>query len=143
MIQAVPGMALMAAGETKPFITAGCIRALALPVAAWAAYHGAQIDSIAAIGTAAEAGSLTYVAWRLERLEAGLGTIVLTRAAFLLPVVLAAGLTRSACGGNMIAALLASTGLVLAIAGIGAAVMPSLRAHLRRALAPMIGQVAV
>ena len=143
MIQAVPGMALMAAGQTKPFITAGIIRALALPVAAWAAYHGARIDTIAAIGTVAEAASLTYVAWRLERLETGLGAILLSRAAFLLPVTLAAILTHAAAGGGFLSTCVSGAGLLLAIGGIGLAVMPSLRAHLRRALAPMMGPVAV
>ena len=138
MIQAVPGMALMAAGQTKPFITAGMIRALALPVAAWAAYHGARIDTIAAIGTVAEAASLTYVAWRLERLETGLGAVLLTRAAFLLPVALAAILTHAAAGASFLSTCIAGSGVLLAIGGIGLAVMPSLRAHLRRALAPMM-----
>ena len=143
MIQAVAGMALMAAGANKPFITAGVIRALALPVAAWAAYHGARIDMIAAIGTAAEACSLLYVAARLQSLEQGLGRILLSRALFLLPVALAALLARSAGESGLIAALLSGTGLVLAVLGIGAAVMPSLRAHLRRAFAPMLAPAAV
>jgi O-antigen/teichoic acid export membrane protein len=143
MVQAVPGMALMAAGETKPFIAAGFIRAGALPVAAWAAYSGARIDAIAAIGTVAEACSLIYVAWRLQRLEAGLGTLLLSRAAFLVPVAVAACLARCAAGTNMTAALVGGCGIVMAIAGIGLAVMPSLRAHFRRALAPIMGQVAV
>ena len=62
MMQAVPGMALMAAGQTQPFLIAGIIRATALPFALWSALGGAHIAMIAAIGAVGAASAASTVA---------------------------------------------------------------------------------
>ncbi len=85
MLQAVPGMALMALGETKPFLGAGLIRATALAPALVAAAHGYGIAAVAAAGVAGELASLAYVASRLEALRPGLATPLLMRTLALLP----------------------------------------------------------
>ena len=135
MIQAVPGMALMAHGATKPFFVAGFVRALALPFVLYAALNGAPIATLAAIGCVFEALSLTYVAYRLERLEAGLGLILLTRAAFLIPVAIACQLTSCAGTGSLVCVALSTIATTILVAAIGATVMPTLRNRLRRILA--------
>ncbi len=67
MLQAVPGAALLAKGVTRPFFTAGMIRATGL-LLAWAALSlGWGLEGAAAAGAAAELASLTYVTWRLDR----------------------------------------------------------------------------
>lgn len=134
MLQAVPGMALMAHGETRPFISSGIIRAAALPLAAVAAHQGANLATIAAIGLAFETGSLVYIAWRIDRLQSGLGPAFLLRASYLLPVGLTASLAASAAPDNasgMIAALLLT---LLAVAASGLALMPGLNILARRTL---------
>ena len=131
MMQAVPGMALMAAGQTQPFLIAGIIRAMALPFALWSALGGAHIAMIAAIGAVAELLSLIYVGFRLERLEAGLGGILLSRALFIIPAAVAAILSRHVGAGSLVHDLISAVAVCLAISGIGVAVMPSLCLHVR------------
>lgn len=133
MIQAVPGMALMAAGQTKPFLVAGTIRAAALPVALWAALHGASLPVIAAAGCAGEVASLLYVAARLEKLEAGLAKGILLRSLYLMPAGLAAYLIASISGTLMWTAMLAVLA-AFGILGCGVAVMPGVLARVRRLL---------
>lgn len=72
MIQAVPGMALMALGETRPFLGAGLIRATALLPSLLVAANGYGLAAVAAAGVAGEAASLVYVAWRLDALRPGM-----------------------------------------------------------------------
>lgn len=137
MMQAVPGMALMAAGETKPFLIAGLIRASVLPVVFHRAAHGASLEEIAAIGCGGEALSLLYVALRLRRVEPGLCTILLSRALFVIPAALAASLTVDAIGGGaLVWTMICASGLALAMLAAGCAVMPAMRALARRAIAP-------
>ena len=135
MMQAVAGMALMASGSTRPFIAAGVIRALALPVTAWVAMHGANIATIAAVGATAEVCSLAYVALRLEWLETGLGTIFASRALFVLPVALAAELVRGVIGGGVAVTAFSCAAVLLAVSAIGLTLMPALRAQLRHSFA--------
>lgn len=85
MLQVVPGMALMALGETKPFLGAGLVRATALAPALVAAAHGYGLAAVAAAGVAGELASLAYVASRLEALRPGLATPLLIRTLALLP----------------------------------------------------------
>ena len=134
MIQAVPGMALMAYGQTKPFFIAGLIRAHALPCVLWAASAGHSLAVLAAIGCVFEALSLIYVAVRLDAAERGLGGGLVVRSAFLAPVALSAVLAGNCSGGTLLCVTLLTGVLCLGVAGAGAALMPSLRAHLRRAL---------
>lgn len=134
MIQAVPGMALMASGETKPFLIAGIIRASVLPAALYAALHGASLAGIAATGCAGELASLLYISWRVERLQSGLACALLARALFLVPVAVAAALIAG-LGGDTIATALAAAAGLLAILGAGIAIMPGMLVRARRALA--------
>lgn len=66
MLQAAPGMALMALGDTKPLFWAGSIRALGVIMALWAAMNGHGLAGIAAAGFFAELASLFYVAIRVR-----------------------------------------------------------------------------
>lgn len=135
MIQAVPGMALMAHGETKPLLTAGVIRALALPCVFWAATHEAPLTTLSAIGVAFEALSLIYIAARLEKLDRGLGTMLVERAAYLAPVALFAGLVAAtAPHDSATAAILSAAITMTVVAASGIASMPSLNALARRAV---------
>ena len=142
MIQAVAGMALMASGSTRPFMVAGVIRALALPVAAWYAVRGAPIATIAAIGAAAEVCSLAYVAFRLERLEPRLGIILASRALFLIPVALAAELVRGANTGGLALTAFICAAVLLAVSAIGLTLMPALRAQVRHSFKTNAGPLA-
>jgi O-antigen/teichoic acid export membrane protein len=85
MLQAVPGMALMASGDTTPFLYAGLIRAGALVPACAAAIMGEGLVTIAALGTVGEFASLIYVTWRIGQEQPGLARAFLLRAGFLIP----------------------------------------------------------
>jgi len=67
MIQAVPGMALIAVGETRPLLYAGLIRASALGLAFAAAVQDYGVVGVALAGTVGELASLTYVVWVMLR----------------------------------------------------------------------------
>ncbi|MGQ0457095.1 MAG: oligosaccharide flippase family protein [Hyphomicrobium sp.] len=95
MVQAAPGMALMAAGETKPMLAAGIIRAHALPFVLLAASFDASLAALAAVGFAFEALSLAYIVVRVERLECGLGAALLARASLLAPIAVLAAAARA------------------------------------------------
>ena len=135
MLQAVPGMALMAAGETKPFLIAGLIRASVLPIIFNRAAHGASLEEIAAIGCSGEALSLLYVALRLQRLERGLCATLLSRAMFLVPAAVTASLTAYAVPGGLVWTMTWASAMALGLLATGAAVMPSIRALIRGAIA--------
>lgn len=101
MLQAVPGAALLAKGITRPFFTAGMIRACGLILAFIAIKAGHGLEGAAAAGALAEFASLAYVTWRLDRLhdrsapnEAAehncLGTAMALRGLLLLPAGLIA-----------------------------------------------------
>ena len=134
MIQAVPGMALMAAGHTKPFLVAGLVRASVLPFALWTAIDGATISTIAFIAFFGECLSLFYVAARLENLEATTGRLLMARAFFLLPAALLAVLAQGAAGESLWKIAVALAASTAAIIGVGTAIMPSLRAQVRMRL---------
>lgn len=92
MLQAVPGMVLLATGETKPFLVAGFIRAAALVPATWVAVLGYGLEAIAAVGFAGEVASLAYISWRMDMQAKGLSGVFARRVAFLVPAALTAGL---------------------------------------------------
>ncbi len=131
MIQAVPGMALMAAGQTKPFLVAGLIRATALPGALYAALHGAPLWVIAATGCAGELASLLYVSRRLERLQQGLAAIVLMRCLFLIPVAILARVV-SQLGSDPVWTAAEAAVLCALILACGIGLMPGLLTQMRR-----------
>jgi len=67
MLQSVPGMALMAKGDTRPLLWAGLVRAAGLPLAILAVHLGFGLFGAAAAGLAAEALSLVYIVARTSR----------------------------------------------------------------------------
>lgn len=140
MLQAVPGMALMADGETRPFLAAGLIRSGALIPAAMAACLGGGLEMIAAMGVAGEIASLAYVARHIELRRRGLGAALALRALFLMPAAgvaaLAAMTLATAAEGD--AGLVIRAGLLaavaVAVALLALAVMPRLRSWARDAM---------
>lgn len=68
MVQAVPGMALMAVGENRPLLIAGIIRASALGPALWAADNGYGVLGVAAAGILGELCTLAFVIWATRRI---------------------------------------------------------------------------
>lgn len=89
MIQAVPGMTLMAAGLTRPLLGASLVRAAALPMIAAAALLGMPIEVIAAAGLSGEVASLAHIILALERHRHGLGRDCALRSVLLLSFVAA------------------------------------------------------
>lgn len=87
MMQAVPGMALMALGHTRPLLIAGLIRASTLPLTVAVALQGFGLAAIAASGVAGEIASLLYVAWRLDREQRGAMRALLCRVLALAPAI--------------------------------------------------------
>lgn len=98
MVQVVPGMAVMAHGQTRPFLTAGLIRACALPAAVGLAMCGLGIETLAAAGAVGELASLGYIVWRTGLLNASLPLISIS--------------TNSWLGGVACAVTIAAMGLV-------------------------------
>lgn len=142
MIQSAPGMAIMAHGETTPFLIAGVIRAAALPVIVYAAANDASLSLLAAIGCAFEALSLIYITLRLNAVEPGLGGILASRTAFIAPAVLLA-LVSAAASPPATLPLIATAVAAIALLGASAvAVMPSLNALTRRAVRSRIPATA-
>ncbi|MFN0218014.1 MAG: oligosaccharide flippase family protein [Hyphomicrobium sp.] len=139
MIQAVPGMALMAAGETKPMLVAGIIRAHALPCVLLAATLGASLATLAAIGCVFEALSLAYIAVRVERLELGSGARLAAKAAFLAPIGVFAALVKNMTVTEPQNLAIASALTLSVTLATALAVMPSLRTRAHRALQPRPG----
>lgn len=79
MVQAVPGLALMALGETRPLLVAGTIRAAGLLIVIWVAFGGFGLTGIAAAGCGAELASLIYIAVRAGRDRVGITSGFLQR----------------------------------------------------------------
>ena len=126
MVQAVPGMALLAHGITQPFLGAGLVRATGLAGAFYAAVAGAGLEGVAMAGLAAEIASLLYMSWQAGRAAAGTGKDCALTSLLLLPV----GLISSALSdltpslaGNLIV-MLAWTCVLLPI---GILALPELR----------------
>lgn len=140
MLQAVPGAALLARGITRPFLTAGMIRASGLLLAFAALKSGYGLDGAAAAGATAEFASLAYVTWRLDRLDrlltdapVGLGTVLASRALLILPAgLMALGVafaTGPATAFVAVAALLAVVSVILVV--LAAATMPDAKRQLQ------------
>ncbi len=123
MIQAPPGMALMAWGTTRPLLWAGLIRAAALPLSVAAALLGAGVEGIAAAGVTGELASLLYVSLALRDIHPSLMGITLGRALMLFPAAMA-GLALLA---NSPADALQCFGAAVAIGLVGLALMPTAR----------------
>ena len=116
MVQAVPGMALMTLGDTRPLLTAGTLRALPLLPAGLAAMAGHGLEVIAGIGVAGEIASLGWLALALERLRSGLGQVLLSRTLLLVPVAGIAALLAGHVTAGLPAPLILLLGVAAAIA---------------------------
>ncbi len=125
MLQAVPGMALMAHGETRPFLIAGLIRAAALPPAIFVSLQGAGLETVAAIGAAGELASYAYASHRTGAINPELPGLTWRANAWLLGVaVLAAGLFASTPASALVPVAI----LMLAcVTGFALTAMPSTR----------------
>lgn len=66
MVQAVPGMAIMAFGQNRALLETSCLRALALIPAYFVIVNGYGLAGVAAVAVIAEACSLTYAMLRLR-----------------------------------------------------------------------------
>lgn len=142
MVQAVPGMALLAIGDTRPLLTAGILRASALCFAWVAVELDCGLAGVAAAGVAGELASLLYVAIRAGRnapgiarttIECGLFPLMMGAAAAgiaaLLPIDATAWLVLSFTTVGGVACLLA-----------GLALMPAIRDFIRAWKAGKDGQ---
>lgn len=137
MLQAVPGMLLLAQGETKPFLIAGVIRSLALIPATGVALMGYGLEAVAAMGLIGELGSLAYITWRMEPEVQGLSRIFAQRALFLIPAALAAGLALAVtlqAGQSALAHAVALSLVLAAIACVAVLTMPETRSRVRHML---------
>lgn len=129
MVQAVPGMILMAHGETRPLLAAGTIRALALLLAVAAVALDLGLVGIAAAGSVGELLSLLYLLRSMGRRHPGFPALFLGRLAFLLPASAAAIAVRHILPEGDIMLSLPVAMLTLAIVVLGAvALLPTLRA---------------
>ncbi len=134
MLQAVPGMLLLSAGETTPFLIAGLLRALALLPATAVALMGYGLESIAAMGLVGEIASLAYVAWRMDAHQQGLCRIFAQRALFLLPAGMVAAAALSITSNDAGATLVHAIVLALVLGAIAAAavlILPETRSRMQ------------
>lgn len=129
MIQAVPGMALIAKADTRPLLWAGLIRAGALPAIWLAIVNDLGLIGAAAAGVAAEAVSLLYIAWRANRSAPGLANTLLPRCLVLVPLITATAMVVAwpppPMGATIAVPLSIFTSLAVAIATLIA--LPDLR----------------
>lgn len=131
MLQATMGVALMAVGETRPFLAAGLIRAIGLPLAGAALLLGYGLAGAAAGGVIAEFMSLVYVAWCMQgrlpqRSELGTGT--LKRATFIAAAGVAALMLELALAPVGLGSSLAvATAASVATTSTAAMLMPAIR----------------
>lgn len=88
MVQAVPGMGLMALGDTRPLLVAGFVRGIGLVGAIAAVICGLGIVGVVVSGVVAELASLVYVSLRMSKDRAGSAAILMSRAAYVVPVAL-------------------------------------------------------
>jgi O-antigen/teichoic acid export membrane protein len=134
MLQAVPGMLLISAGDTRPLLIAGLIRACALLPAAIVLIWGYGVESVAATGLLGETASLAYMAWRVDAVQSGLSQVLYRRAAFLVPAALTGGaalvLAETLPGSAWMLLVALAAGLFVIAIG-AAATMPELRTRIQ------------
>jgi O-antigen/teichoic acid export membrane protein len=135
MLQAAPGLALMALGTTRPLLTAGLLRAAALALALGAALAGFGLEGVAAAGVLGETASLLYVAWRADRAVRGLARVFLGRCLVLVPAAFSALVIAAVLPASS-AATAVAIGLMLSgiVAAVLATALPGLRAGLLAAM---------
>lgn len=139
MLQAVPGAALLAKGITRPFLTAGMIRATGLPLA-WAALSaGLGMEGVAAAGAIAEFFSLAYVTWLLNRLvepqggrmSCRLGNALAARGLLMLPAgAMALAVNAAGKSTTLLGAALFVAAVSLVVVALAVLTMPDGKRHL-------------
>lgn len=129
MVQAVPGMALMAHSATRPLLLAGILRAMAVLLAAYAGWQGLGVVWIASAGCLGEIASLAYVAWACERVEKGLAGALLGRSLLLVPAGCVAIAVEKALplSPGVVTTLAATALLLAATAAAGFVLLPGVR----------------
>lgn len=129
MVQAVPGVALMAIGQTRPLLWAGVIRALSLALVALAAWLGGGVEGVAAAGIAGEIASLVYISRAARAADSRLARVAVSRSLYIAPAALAAAILSYAMpdASGAVISIAAATLLSSAMVMLGLAVMPSLR----------------
>ena len=134
MLQAVPGAVLLAKGITRPFFTAGLIRATGL-LLAWAALlAGWGMEGAAAAGAIAEFASLAFITWLLNRIDApqarteryGLGSALAIRGLLMIPAGALALAVNVTAGSTvtLLSATLFLAAVSLAVIALAALTMP-------------------
>jgi len=135
MVQAVPGIALMAQGHTRPLLVAGLIRAVALVPALAVALSGVGLAGVAAAGVAGELASLAYIIARLAHGRPGFGRPAIARALYpmiAVPVAVIAALSLPEASSIWrVASLGGAAAVLVSLAGL--ALMPGLRGQIRAA----------
>jgi O-antigen/teichoic acid export membrane protein len=133
LLQAPFGAFLMAAGDNRPLLIAGVIRALALLPTLWVARLGMDLTTLGLCGALGELAAILYFAWWMRRDFAPLAQVVISRTAFL---GLTICITTPFWHGNWSHLPLPVAGAMAAVVALfvvaaAAAVMPSTRAELR------------
>lgn len=144
MVQAVPGMALMATGDTRPFLTAGILRASALGLAFVAVELRFGLAGVAAAGVAGELASLLYVAIRAGRNAPGLARTTIQSGLFpLVAGAIAGAVTAILPAGSTIWLVLPVTTVAAASCLLaGLALMPAARGFIEDWKASRDGQTS-
>jgi O-antigen/teichoic acid export membrane protein len=129
MIQAVPGMALMAEGHTRPLLTAGMLRATSLLLALSSVPMGFGLVGIAAAGVVGEVMSLVHVTAIVDQRRPGFARLFYTRALLLVAAIALATVTAMLMPAGATLAATFAVAMVVAVAALclGLATMPALR----------------
>lgn len=100
LIQAVPGAALMAKGETVPLLVAGVVRSFALILAIAVASRGEDLLAIAAAGIIGELAALLVMAYSMARLRGELAGPLMRRALIVVGLTFVVALLVSPPSGS-------------------------------------------
>ncbi len=141
LLQAPFGAFLMSAGDNRPLLIAGVIRALALIPTLLAARFGMDLAMLGLCGALGELAAILYFAWWMRREFAPLSMMVLSRTAFL---GLTLCITTPFWHGSWASLSLPVAGAMAAVVALfvvaaAAAIMPSTRAELRSLRAAAAG----
>lgn len=139
MLQAVPGMALMAKGDTQPLLIAGLVRATGLPLSILVIDQGYGLLGVAVSGFIAESLSLIYVVSRTARHAPLRWRISAFGLAVLIIAAVFGSLLSTSLAGAPLGQILLAFLAALAIFALGLATMPSSRELIlaRRGLHPL------
>ena len=140
MMQAVPNMALMASGETRPLLGGSIIRAVARLPAVCLLWFGFGLPEFAAAGVAGELASLLYVANAASRVAPRLASMLLARALLVVPAATMAMAMNSALPAtpSLTAALFAAMLVGVCVAVLAVLALPSLRAFVCDLVGPRL-----